>query len=245
MSISYYNLLEAAKGKLVPGPQTPAMSRYMDRLKRLHAIQSKTISYNPRHTDDNNKPVREHRRWVENVTGYAGQGLRFVGPAHKVLESRHTGWYADNYQDSLMVGGVWQLPARGTDEQREIYVAGVMDPNNDDCAWIDWDISGTKEHAARWADQMAERMAEEEREYQAKESAKLRQEDIDEEITKLNTQIKALILEMRQTKVLNGLNIKSPIRLALRAQVTAMREQITELEAEKTKLEDDYWSAVA
>ena len=130
------------------------------------------ITFNPEWTPEHS---RDRYRWVENVS----DGLRHVGASHDLVRLRHTGWFVNEFQDETVHGEVYQMPARGGVAR---YVPAVNDPDNDDCAVLDFhSVTDDKEEAARWADQMAENYAEREREYQAEERARIEQEEAEEE----------------------------------------------------------------
>lgn len=109
-------------------------------------------------------------------------GLRDIGDAADIIPSmRHTGWYADDLQDELYVGHVWQLPSR---DGEECYIAGYSERDSGYtmlCA-----SNGRLEtfddaaDAARAADGLAERNAEREREYQERWRAAT---DLDDDIS--------------------------------------------------------------
>jgi hypothetical protein len=141
----------------------------------------------------------------------------------------------DDCQDEIAVGGVWQLPAHDDAEQRETYVYGVIDPNNDDCAWIDFDTSGTKLDAARCADSMAERFAEEAREDAAKDRAEQRAAEIKEEIADIVQGVRDLARELRAgCDKLTGME---KVRAVLRQSIVDARKDVAKLRRELIELE--------
>lgn len=117
-----------------------------------------------------------------NIPTSVLDGLRDIGDAHDIVTSmRHTGWYADDSQDELYVGHVWQLPAR---DGEECYIAGYSErdsgytmlcANNGRLETFDDEAD-----AARAADHLAERNAEREREYQERWRAAT---DLDDDIS--------------------------------------------------------------
>lgn len=155
-------------------PKSEQLTRYIaKRYSRYGYSRDHGIAYNREFTPEG---TRSHYRWVENVS----DGVRLVGAAHEIIRLQHTGWYIDNFQDEVVKGMVYQLPSRNGECQ---YVPAVDDPCNKDCACLDFhSITDSKEDAARWADSMAEQWAETEREYQAKESERIRLEEIEAEI---------------------------------------------------------------
>lgn len=83
---------------------------------------------------------------------------------------RHTGWYADEFQDTKIRGLVFRLPrSRG-------FLAGWT-MGESMASGMDCDIYETELEAARAADSLAESVANKEREYQEAESAKFEQEE--------------------------------------------------------------------
>jgi hypothetical protein len=114
-------------------------------------------------------------------------GLRFIGFADELAGRavKHTGWFTDEFQDSVMRGAVYALPARagvtrlyagyrtGSDRR-----AGWSDDSGEHVALIDFrqafetearedcrDYCDATRSACYAADSMAERAAEREREY--------------------------------------------------------------------------------
>lgn len=79
---------------------------------------------------------------------------------------RHTGWFADEYQDTKVRGLIMRLPhGRG-------FLAGYSMGENMSSA-VDLDIYETETEAARAADSLAESVAEREREYQEQQDREL------------------------------------------------------------------------
>ena len=220
-------------------PHTRQMAAYVAKRYRVESYgvyprTPKTIQYNPRSEEETKRG--NHRRWVEN----ASAGLRFVDHAHVIVKLRHTGWFCDSSQDQVAKGGVWQLPGH---DGKPLYVAGVIDPNNDDCAWIDFDTTDDQRTAAHWADSMAERYAEEEREYEAKSRAEERIEEIGAEIASAMDGFKALAREIRANcKALGAMN---EIGKLIRRELRNVRRQTAKLRRERAKLRDNYWEAVS
>lgn len=145
-------------------------------------------------------PQCDGLRWVEN----ASDGLRVTGAAHEVARDHyrridHRGWYCDDYQDTLAVGYVLQLPARRGVPQ---YVAAIADPYNGDAYRVDF----TETHddagdAALAADGLAERYAEAEREYQRKSDAEQRIEEIADEIAENRADVLAILRERKAAPI--------------------------------------------
>ena len=88
---------------------------------------------------------------------------------------RHTGWFADDFQDQTIRGIVFRLPAgRG-------FLAG-WSMGKGMASGLDYDVWDNEADAAREADRMAERTAEAEREYQEEQQLELDAENEVEEI---------------------------------------------------------------
>lgn len=209
-------------------PRTAALEAYIARKYGAYGYKKrKAIYYNrewqPEHS-------RDYYRWVENVS----DGLREVGDSDDIVRLRHTGWFVDNYQDETVHGVVYQLPARNGVAQ---YVPAVNDPNNDNCAAVDFrSVTEDKEECARWADSMAESWAEREREYQAKEDAKIRIEEIEEEIKTLYTDFRDTARAIRaDCDALQGIAV---VRKLVRKEWTRTKEQIHKLRAQRKRIEE-------
>lgn len=210
------------KDKLAYGPQSKLMAKFLAKLDQKH------IEYN-------NVVDSDGYRFVEN----AGDGLRFVGDAHKVARDNdrprlidHTGWYTNEFQDETICGQVYQLPARNGECR---YLAAVSDFCNPGCSRIDFGTfySGPCE-AASAGDRQAEIDAEEEREYQRVESARMRIEDITDEIKQAYAVCRALCAEVRANcEKLDGL---STVRGLIRAEVRRVRREVRKLYREREAL---------
>ncbi len=184
-----------------------------------------------------NDPERAARRFYENAEQ---AGLRFVGWADESLRLRHTGWYSDNYNEETFRGAIFRLPGKCGKER---FVAGygesmsggfVLDLSE---VWSD-DLIG----AAREGDRLAERAGEDAREYEAKESAKLRIEDIADDLKSIRIDILALCRSIR--KACPDIGQHKPIRSALRGALQSHLRNRKTLVAERERLQDNYWSIV-
>lgn len=188
------------------------------------------IVYNPEYIPESQKHTYnpDKYRWVENVS----DGLRKVGNADDVIRLGHTGWFVDNFQDETVRGEVYQLPSRGVECQ---YVPAVNDPWNKDCACVDFSsITNDKEDCARWADSMAERWAESEREFQAKEQARIRLEEIEDEIKQLYADYRQTVKELREAK---GAMQVPVVRRMIRKEWRELKADVHKLRAEARKIE--------
>jgi len=173
-------------------------------------------------------------RWVENVESV---GLRFVCYADKELSYlRHEGYFADHYQDQVIRGAVWQLPAR---DGCETYVYGWKDPNNEGAACIDFERTDDKTSAAKWADSMAEREAEKQREFYAKDAAAQDIENFREAIHHNNQDALILIKEIKQAG-----QFTPAICRALKTQLQKMLDYRARQFELIRKRQRDFWSAV-
>jgi hypothetical protein len=208
-------------------PRTQALEDYISRKYSTYGYRTgKHIEYNLEFTAEGS---RDRYRWVENVS----DGLRFVGESDKIIRLNHTGWYSDNFQDETIHGEVYQLPAR---EGKPQYVPAVNDPNNDNCACVDFSsVTDDKEDAARWADSMAEHWAEREREYQAKEDHKQRLQDIAEEIKTLYADFRRISREIRANcDKVRGIAVVGEL---VRNEWTRTKAEIHKLRAERERIE--------
>lgn len=208
-------------------PRTQALEDYITRKYSTYGYRKgKHIAYNPEFVAEGS---RDRYRWVENVS----DGLRYVGASHDIINLNHTGWFADNFQDETIHGEVYQLPAR---EGKPQYVPAVSDPNNDNCACVDFSsVTDDKEDAARWADSMAEQWAEREREYQAKENQKQRLEDIEDEIKTLYADFRRISREIRANcDQVKGIAV---VRELVRNEWKRTKAAIHKLRAERERIE--------
>ena len=162
----------------------------------------------------------------------------------------HAGWYADNYQDALIVGHVVRIRCpRGT-----LYVPATM------CT--DWDGtthymaaaelvprgSGKEDHdaarreAARSADHYAEREAEEAREDSARQQAAAQIEEARAEIHSVNRQALALLAE-RKLSHTSRIQFSPAVCEAIQARVRGFLAARAHLFAVIRNRQDNYWSA--
>jgi hypothetical protein len=134
-------------------------------------------------------------RWIDSP---ADHGLRMVGFADKVAPRsvRHTGWFLDDDGISRETarGVVFQLPAR---DGAARYVAGIADPFNNGPAVVCFDIADDETTAAHWADHLAERYAENERDHRRASNARLRFDELGEEVAQHRRDCLALIREIK------------------------------------------------
>jgi len=219
-------------------PQPKQLAEYIARKYSKHGYRlTREIEYNPEfmpgEKQDGSKPSylsADRYRWVEN----ASKGLRHVGSADDIVKLGHTGWYIDNFQDETVRGEVYQLPAKDGECR---FVPAVNDPNNDDCACVDFrSVTDDKEECARWADSMAESWAEREREYQAEESKRIRLEEIEDEIKSTYTGFRKVAREIRANcDRLAGIGV---VRELVRKEWARTKAEIHKLRAERERLEE-------
>lgn len=189
--------------------------------------------------------------FVENP---AAHGLRFVGrvaadtPRGEIWDKRESsGWYADSYQDRLIYGVVFQIPAH---KGQSRFVAGYMTSDDASGALIDFStvytsVSGKggtwgsaqddddARDAARAADSMAQHVAEEEREYSTAWQAGAQWADEQEAIREARQEALAILRERRAVKGQPGF---PALCKAIRAQVESLLETIQEARAKAAKL---------
>ena len=184
------------------------------------------IEFNPEWTPEGS---RDRYRWVENVS----KGLRHIGQSDEIVRLDHKGWYTDEFQDETVHGEVYQLPAR---DGRPQYVPAVNDPNNRDCAAVDfYSMTDDKEDCARLADSMAEYWAEREREYQEKASREQRIEEIGDEMKSLYQDFRRVSREIRANcDKLAGVTV---VRELVRKEWTRTKASIYRLRAERERVE--------
>jgi len=210
--------------------------------RRYPSSASRCIVYNPA------IPTRAYGeragtvRWIEQ----ASDGLRLIGFADDIgreTYSRafsHSGWYADNFQSELYRGVVYQLPAarRGDKGERERYVYGYADPNNDGAALLAFSIESDKLEAARAADRLAELAAEESREHQEAFQAGNRAAELAQERQELTAKVRALLREL--ASACDRLGDVPHIKLALRDSIRRALAAREKARRERERLRNDY-----
>jgi hypothetical protein len=204
---------------------TRPYSKGMNALLKRKQNAEKAIAYN-RQTDS------DGTLWVENPSN----GLRFTGKAHDIARAEgyrldHTGWYLDDDgMGETCWSVVYQLPARNGELQ---YVPGHATSYNDNGACLDFsDIKTELRDAVYASDRLAERYAEVEREYQRVESAKMRIEDITEEIKSAYADCRALCNEIRAS----GVEGVAVVRKLIRAEACRVRRSVRKAYKERAEL---------
>lgn len=203
-------------------------------------IKPKSIEYNPRFEAHGYK----HVRWVEN----ASRGLRLVGFADEIARKegcwrsiQHTGWYTDDDGHfETYRGVVYQLPSHG--DEKECYVYGYSDPNNDDCALLCFEIEGDKERAARYADQFAQAFAEAERDYNRAWQAGRKAEELAEDAKVARKEILTLGAELRafrQSPLMAKMSAPT-ICATLRGRIRDLYRKIQKARKERDELISDF-----
>ena len=167
-------------------------------------------------------------RWCENISGH----FRETGQAHKIISLGHTGWYVDNFQDSLTRGIVLQLPSRNG---KPLYFAACTDPWNRNCGIIENYLYDEKDGAARAADQLAGRYAEDSREDDLKQMAEREIETLKDSVKNIRKEIRSLVAGIRQSSVSNV------VCEQLRGDVRRLRQQVREKLARIEKVESEPW----
>lgn len=164
-------------------------------------------------------------------------GWREIGDAHQVTSMKHTGWYADNFQEELIRGFVLQLPAR---DGKEIYIPGTYCTGWEGVTLYPNDWDHDKTDAARSADSYAEIEAEAAREDNAQFQAEQEIEQCRETIGKLRKSMLDLILEIKHAKRNFSPMVCAALTDHLRRQWNQRQKAFKRIDA----LEDNYWLAV-
>lgn len=211
-------------------------------------------------------PGRDWRDWINRGRTFAapsnargedgriysealGQYGEPLGAAHALFPRMldHTGWYADNFQDSLIVGHVCRMRCpKGT-----LYIPATV---NTDCDGTVHYINDAElapkgateeEHdqacreAARSADHYAEKEAEKAREAEAKDRAEQDTMEARKAIHEVN---KAALALIREAKAQPG-GYTPAVCAAVRASITGYLRERSEHFATIAEREADYWSA--
>jgi len=197
-----------------------------------YSSKTKHIVYGP----VNKLHGHDNVRWIEN----ANYGLRSCGFADDIVRLRHRGWFTedDGANDEVYRGIVYQLPARDGKEQ---YVYGYVDPNNEGCALICFDVQHDKEDAARAADNFAERMAEDARDFNRTWQAGQRYRELGEEVKDLRSEALTIGREMRAVKAATDARLRAPTLCAtLRKEIMALYRRIQKARKERAELLENF-----
>lgn len=153
-------------------------------------------------TAPNNARGPDGRIYSESLAQYGVD----LGEAHTLARIGHTGWYADNFQDSLIIGHVIKLRCpRGV-----LYIPATMCTGWDGTIHYMGDASLVPKGASQdehdeamrdiaiRADRCAEIEAEEARESDAQSQAEMRVDDARENIHRVNKACLALLAEIKR-----------------------------------------------
>lgn len=182
---------------------------------------------------EGNRRLDEPNTWYSHSNNLSF--IRNLKEAHKVINLRHTGWYADNHMDMLYVGVVAQLAGHKGDER---WLAGYEDK---EAGNYTFDLSCTYDEAssaAYAADSMAEHDAEESRDFYAKDAAERDIAEARAEIHQINQEALKLLREAK------GKTFTPAVCSAVKA---AMHGFLADRQAQFKIIADrehDYWSAV-
>lgn len=221
--------------------------------KKFLLAQAHTWTYwrRPLHpTSPNNTRGKEGQIFADDKEQYGN----WLGSAGDLKACDHNGWYADNFQGALVIGGVVRIySSKGT------YYVPVTYRDDCDCSTVYWmgdaelvaklenrhdDERGEHEdaikRAARTADHYAEREAEEAREEDAKYQAESQIEAAREEIHEINKRVLPLIRDTRAKD--NGFT--PAICAALKERVSEYLEERSEAFKRIARLSKNYWLAV-
>lgn len=186
-----------------------------------------------------------HMQWVED---WSKEGYSSATPAHDAVRFRdhHTGWYCDNFQDSLAVGLCLEIPGIQYDAETcpgkpcgdecdhvgaSTYRAAVADPWNDGAVLVDnGDTFDNIEACAYAADALAGRYAEDGRDDDAKFQAEQQIESAVEDIHRIRREYSRLLALDDAV----GARLRSDKRAEVSAEIKRIRE-----------LRNNYWSAVS
>lgn len=157
-------------------------------------------------------------------------GLRDRGDAHKLARIGHTGWYADSFQDSLVIGRVLQMPARNG---KPVYVPGTYSTGSDGVTLYLLDHYDEESDCALAADRYAEHAAEIEREYDEAWQAGARAADHDEEAKRSRSALLAKLAAFRE------------VRNTMREIAAEVLAEICESRGKRDKLRSDWRSSDA
>lgn len=182
------------------------------------------------------------------LTDSLGQYGPYLGDCHKLAPRivDCTGWYADNFQDSLIIGGVAKMrSSKGTYYIPVTHCTGwdgtthyVSDMELVPKGSSEDDHETVIKEASRSANHYAEKEAEEAREEDAKQSAEMFIEESRQEIHEINQAVLPLINEIK------GQTLSPNICAALRKTLADYLNQRGKAFARMAELEADYWKAV-
>lgn len=193
-------------------------------------------------------------RWMD----FADEYLRDCGNVQDIMRGHrayfHSGYYADNHQDGVIVPCVFQLPSRNG---KELYAPSVRDPWNNGVAVDLSDLRDTKEEAAKAADALAESWSEECRDDDAKQLAESEIESELDSIAVARADHSALAKEYREATRMQFEMFREgdapPARMcgqfpalcgAVRKQMIGLREQVHDSIKHVKALRENHWISV-
>ena len=230
----------------------PLRSNTTARLARYRALAVKYPSHDWRYWKQSiaaqaNNVRNEKGAILSDSTDQYG---RYLGDSHELVKSRgmSRGWYADNFQDELVVGGVARL--RGA--KYTLYIPVTHNTGCDgtvhylaDAVTVDRG-SSQDDHDTAIADAAriayypcAEYEAEECREGDGKDKAEPRTIEAREEIHRLNNEVIPLIWEIK-----SAAPYTPKVRAALRDRISDYLTERREAFATIARMEENFWNAV-
>jgi hypothetical protein len=129
----------------------------------------------------------------------------------------------DETRSEYASGVVLQLPSRGG---KPVFVAAVFDPYSDEAAFVAFYDGRTddKVTAAVWADQIAETYADSERDYRRTASARIRFDELAEDVARHRRACLTLIGDIKRHGAAFGAAICEALRERIEGHVNAIRE---------------------
>ena len=165
--------------------------------------------------------------------------LRLVGASQDVVKSiRHTGWFADHYQDALITGQVYRLPAK---KGKTRYIAAYLESERGTIILFT-ELFDNERDAALRADDMASYAAEQSREFHAKDAAEQDILGLKEEISGIRIHCLELLREAKPLRKKAG--AESVLCKELRKSVKRYLSDISKKRARIEALNDNFWLAV-
>ena len=189
-----------------------------------------SIIYNPAFQMEGS---RRTIRWIE----YASDGLRLV--ARPDVRYFETGYYVDNFQDSVTVPAVLRLPSAPDGTAR--LLAATSDPWNPDCYLVDMDLETDERDAWHSAVRLAEYYAESCREDDAKFQAEQQIDDARDEIKSARADCHKLAAELRSLDKALPPGLCAAIRREIAVHRAAVRGAVKSIR----RLTAEPWTAVS
>jgi hypothetical protein len=179
-------------------------------------------------------------------------GYRSDCKAHEIVSLRHTGWFSDIHQDTLIHGVVAVLRlgenvhvCEGYQESNSGYSCFDLKGATRLFAYEAYDENGEETEAlteiirtaAFCADRMAEREAENQRDADAIYQAEQKCEELKEEIDRTRAQVRTLIKEIRQ----HGASFSGAICETLRSSIRQSLHKVSKKRERIAKLTSEPW----